>query len=558
MSRALPLLFVCLLACGRAAGGDPMRVVPTDVRAAVIAPSLALLQARVSSFLAGVEGSSGVLDLLADRFALDLRTPEGPGALGLDADKALALFVHGDERVLVGAASVADRDRFLEGARARLEKGAGARLATAGDTLPEGRAWLFHGPGTPPRWHAALGVTTDGVGLLVLAAQAADAPPLDVLARFDTFSGGRLETSFATSDTAMRARATAGPDAALLLVVDELLPPAPRSLGLARGIVQAQLDALPVFVGGLALPLGERGVESLALRLSAARVGEGALPVAWFTPPGSPEPLARAFPKTTTAFVRARVALDKVRALPGFVRDSVLPDRLPGLETAPLPALSDLIDMIEGDVAVALLGLDAGANLAHLAYAVGDTRRLLSVFHVALAARHRDLGLVTRTFSGIASQLETSGWAVAPIAQPAAEIAGRGGAWRGWSLARDGKHYAVLIDDELIVFILGAGEVDDFLAVKAGRALSLASFAEGASGPIADALGLGPRTATPGADTPSATPFGLTASPLRLTRELSARGLPPYFLKIINDVRLLATSVDLGADRLEIALEIAL
>jgi len=55
-----------------------------------------------------------------------------------------------------------------------------------------------------------------------------------------------------------------------------------------------------------------------------------------------------------------------------------------------------------------------------------------------------------------------------------------------------------------------------------------------------------------------ATAMGLTLGPLRLSRELSARGLPPYFLKIINDVRLLSVSVGATQKKLDLALEISL
>jgi len=52
--------------------------------------------------------------------------------------------------------------------------------------------------------------------------------------------------------------------------------------------------------------------------------------------------------------------------------------------------------------------------------------------------------------------------------------------------------------------------------------------------------------------------MGLTLGPLRLSRELSARGLPPYFLKIINDVRLFSVSVGATQKKLDLALEISL
>ncbi len=502
MTRYLPLCLM-LIACGREPGGDPMRVVPADVAAAAIAPSLSLLQSRTAGFLAGIEGASGAPDLLADRFALDLRTPEGPAALGLDPERAVAVFTHGPARAWVAVASVADPERFLDEAKARLEKGAGAALVAGQPSAPPaGGAWHFAGPAVSPSaavpgpgadkstWHAALGVTADRIGILVIAPAAAD-----VIGHWNAVASGRAEASFAASDKAASAKAALGADAVVYLVLEGLLPNAPKQLGLLRGFVQGMRDALPTFTGGVALPLGEHGVDALVLKLSAAHVGEGFLPVQWVTPKGSPDRLAQAFPKTTTAFLRFRVALDNVRSLPGFIRDSVLPERLPGLESLPLPAVNDIIDLVEGDIAVAVLGLDVKANLGRLGALRSAPSEALTMFHLALAARMRDATATKRTFSGIASQLETSGWTVARIGGAGSKVAPGATPYEGWSLARDGNHYAVLIDDQVVVFLVGAGEVEGFLAVKEGRALSLASFAERGSATVKQALGLEGATA---------------------------------------------------------------
>jgi len=558
IARHLPLCLL-LLACSREPGGDPMRVVPADVAAAFVAPSLSLLQSRTAGFLAGIEGASGALDLLADRFGVDLRTPEGPGRLGLESERAVALFTlksgslapavagapgtPSDARAWVGVASVADPELFLEAARTRLEKGAGATLAPGQPaSVPAGGAWRFVGPGAQPTWQAALGVTADRIGIVVFGAAS-----FDVIGKWNVVASGKAEASFEKSDKAVSAKAALGQEAVAYLVLEGLLPDAPKQLGLLRGFVQGMRDSLPTFVGGVAMPLGEAGVDALVVKLSAAHVGDGFLPVQWVKPGGSPDRLAQAFPKTTTAFVRFRVALDNVRSLPGFIRDSVLPDRLPGLEALPLPAVSDLIDMIEGDVAVALLGLDPNANLGRLGALQRAPAEALSLFHLALAARVRDATATKRTFAGIASQLETSGWTVARIAPVGAKLPAGAVAYEGWSLARDGVHYAVLIDDQVVVFLIGSGEVDGFLAVKEGRALSLTSFADRGSLTVKQALGL-----------EGATAFGMALGPLRLSRELSARGLPPYFLKIINDVRLFSVSVGAEQKRLDLALEISL
>ncbi len=501
---------------------------PASVSAAVVAPSLALVQARVSGFLSGIEGASGVLDLLADRYGFDLRTPEGPKALGLDVERGAAVFMH--DGAWFAVASVDDPERFLEEGRSRLERGAGAVLAAGQpNEAPAGGAWRFDAK----TWHAALGVTADRIGVLAIAP-----PEVDVVTRWNAIAANR--DRFDASPKAASAKTALGQEAVCYVVTDGLLPAAPAQLGILRGFAQSIRDALPMFTGGVAMPLGPSGeVESLVLKVSADHVGDGFLPVQWLQPAGSPDRLAKAFPKTTTGFVRFRVALDNVRAMPGFIRDTVLPDRIPGLEALPLPSVSDLIELLEGDVALGLLGLDVGANLGQLGALRGDPRRALNVFHIALAARLRDATATKRAFASIASQLATSDWTVAPVVAKGYE---------GWSLVRGEQHYAVLIDDAVAVFIIGRGEVDGFLAVKEGRALPLSSFGDGSSDTVQRALGLGPNP----------TAFGMALSPLRLSRELSARGLPPYFLKIINDVRLVTLDVAADKKRLDIALEVGL
>ena len=54
------------------------------------------------------------------------------------------------------------------------------------------------------------------------------------------------------------------------------------------------------------------------------------------------------------------------------------------------------------------------------------------------------------------------------------------------------------------------------------------------------------------------TALGLVIGPLRLARELSARGVPPYFLKIINDVRVVAASVRADEKRLGLSFQVDL
>jgi hypothetical protein len=565
LSRVAALTLCALtVGCAKTPGGDPNRVVPAEAETVIVVSSLDEVQRRATTFLAGIEGASGALDLLADRFGLDLRSPEGPEALGLDASRGVTVHVRkvGDGEAVVVAASVSDRERFMDKVGTRLQSGAGARpLPGTGDVLrfelassvvetppsvpPGAEPTVAAAPqAVAPATTLALGVTSDGVGVLVLARGA------DAGAVWQAVATTPTGATFAGSPRAAKATATVGATDATGAVVAPLvtfamgnpLPDAPESLGLARGIVQGIRDSLPAWEGGLSLD-----ADRLVLKVAADHVGEGNLPVSWVRPEGSPEALAKVFPKTTTAFLRLRVDLGKVRKIPSFLREGLLPERLPGLEGAPLPAVSDLIEMVDGDVAVALLGLDPATNLATLGSRRVLRERALSLVHVAIAAKLRDVEMTRRAFAGIASQLGTSGWSVAELEHTP---------YRGWSFVRDGMHYAVLIDGEVAIFVIGPGEVDSFFAVRDGRATSLASLATPSASPTQGAVGAG--TAKEALGQEGQTALGLVIGPLRLARELSARGVPPYFLKIINDVRVVAASVRADEKRLGLSFQVDL
>ncbi|MCA9518311.1 MAG: hypothetical protein KC635_25425, partial [Myxococcales bacterium] len=310
----------------------------------------------------------------------------------------------------------------------------------------------------------------------------------------------------------------------------DIVPAAPEGLGLAANVVEPALDGLQHFYGGVALD-----ADRLQVHLAADHVGDRELPVTWLVPEGSPDVFADVFPKTTTALVRLRMNLGRVRKIPRILRDNVMPSTLPGLSGLPLPALSDLVDLVEGDVAVALLGVADQATLTDL----GQLQRgggFERVLHVALAARARDSAGLMEAFGGIASQLETSRWTVAPI---------DAGGFRGWAFSRDERAYSVLIGHGVVVFVIGRGEVEPFLAVAEKRALPLASLAEGEP-TVAAALGREPAT------------FGFVAGFTRLTRELADKGVPPYFLKILNDIRVLGARVDVAEKRVSVDLDVSL
>lgn len=526
---------------------------------ALVAPKLGELQARASGFLGAIQGTSGALEWLAERYGVDLRTPEALAAAGLDPNGGLVVYgLDKPMPALVLGVSVRDPAAFMALAAGRLERSAGAtRVRPPGaspvdDTdaagVPPGTPIVFAGGAAPgsmngaPAWRAAIGVTEDRIGILAIV------PGADPVAAWQAAAGGK--GAFMSTPRVERAKTVTGPGAVAWLFAADLLPSAPSALGLLQGAVDGILASLRTWEGGLVIA-DDKLVLKLSTTVATPDPATGGvkmtLPVTWVRPEGSARRLAEALPKTTGAFIRFRINLDKLRRIPSFIRDQVIPDQLPGFETFPIPSLPDLIEMVDGDIGVALLGIDPAATFGQLGDPAALKARLFKMFRVALIARVRDPAAAKKAFAGIGEQLASSGWRVAPIGGKGTKN------YEGFAFTRESEAFSVLVDDQVIVFIVGPGEADAFVGVREGRVTSLASYAgnaPSAADPVATALGVAPKD--------GGTALGLTMNFLRATRELGQKGVPPYFLKILNDLRIVALSLDAREDGLDFALEIGL
>ena len=238
---------------------------------------------------------------------------------------------------------------------------------------------------------------------------------------------------------------------------------------------------------------------------------------------------------------RVRVDGAALRGLPGWIRSRVVPEALAGEIGRVLPAPADLLDLASGEVAVAVLGLDPDATVEHLARSGGDVAVMLQMVHVALAARVRDVERAREVIDAGKERLAAAGWDVAAV---------EGSVWGGWTFRRAGTkrrppgHWAALWQDDVVVWVSGEGEVERFLAMAEGRALPLWQVVKDGVG---EAALVDPRTA-----------LGVFAAFTRITRELADKGSPPYFLKMINDVRAITGAVQADEGGLSLSLEVAL
>jgi len=531
-----------LTACGGCGGdthdaGDPLRTIPIDVDGAFIVPSIGTLQQQTFAFLGTLEGASGVLELLADKYSIDLRTADGLTAAGLDPAHGAVVWTK-DQAVVV-AVPVRDAKAFGALVDTRLVRGLGATMK---GTTPE--AWaaprIYDGPVPPgastpePAWRAAWGVSDDGIGIVAF-----NGPDVAPETTYQRALGERGGLASETAGRLAKAKSAAGDGAVAWIVARDVLPAVPDGLGMAKGLVEDVRSGLREWQGGLVMD-GER----LALRMAADYTGEGELPLAsWVAPEGSADVIAQALPKTTTLMARFRLDLAKLRRMPSFILEQLVPDQIPGLDMLPIPALPDLIGMLTGDIGVALLGVEPNATLAGLTSVAKIRQRALETFRVALIARVHDVDAMRRAFGDIAQQMRDASWVVADI--DPAKAAG----WSGWTFLRGTTSYSVLMSADVIVFIVGPGEVDNFITARDGRATTLAAYGAGFDRTMKEALGLEPLG--------GGTAFGLSLGFLRLTRELADKGVPPYFLKMLNELRLVGMAIDAQPKRVTFALEVA-
>jgi len=534
-----------LAACGAPDPGGPVAsVIPADASEILYVPNLDALRVGASEFTAGLDGAAGLVDLIAERYGLDFRSAEALDASGFDARGGLAVY-----RLKGGTAfavSVHRPDAFMDHMGLVLLRALGGRPVAG----PEGSPRLYTLPNeASPR--LAVGMTPSRVGLVFLADAPApvppDAPPsADIAAK---------PTPAAVSDPAATWRALAA------------LPPASQYTARPAGAkaVTAELVAgvLPALVTETAGSIATAALESLGpwhggLDVTADRVGlaiqtpvpaDTALPLAWVKATKGATPLATTLPLNTPFFMRLAFNSERVRRLPGFVRDSFIPERLPGLEGAPMPNVGDLIETLGDEVGIAIFGLESGVPLSAFMNVNQLRARWSRLVRFAFLASIHDRDKLVGRFELIAAQFTTAAeWTVVEL--PAPEGAKT---FRGWTFVRGQESYAAIIEADVFTYVSGATEVDNLMAVRTGKMLSLAASTD-ADGPniqaevTRGALGLTDTIPT----------IGIHIGFLRVTRELVERGAPPYFIKVLNSIHSFAVGVAVRPDAIELGLEVRL
>ena len=515
--------FVMLLAlvvagcAGR--GGDGSRWVPEEATASMVAPSVEGLRGQLTTLLAGVEGASGVLDLLEARVGLDLRSREGLEASGVDPATSLSVFLH--EGALAIALGVTDAKRFHDRVARQISRlGSSSSEALEG---PSGIAGVARARSESAGWSLAWGTGEDAVGVVLWVPDADDADARwRALATAPKTDGSRIE----------RARAALGQGAGAHVLVQGA-PSIPKAwgLGAATMLVSPIISGLTEWEG-----TWEIASTRMAWSFEGRWTTEGALAASWFQPEGPLAPISEALPKSQTLTLRARLNPAKVLGIPSFLRNRFLPKRVPGHLGTVLPPVEELLGLLNGDVSVSLLGLDEEATVEDV-LASRTLGQLLRYVHVGLVVGVKDADAARAAVANARQALSDAGWSPAPL---------NAGGWSGVAL-RSGEGeavWSVMARGQLVVVLSGSGEVARFVRVAEGTGMSLKAAAEG---DVALAAVSAPEVA-----------LGLSANFRRITRELAAKGLPPFFLKMVNDLRAISGTVSPRKEGVSVTLEVRL
>lgn len=509
-------------------GGDPRTLVPAVSRLAVVIDSVEAFKKPVADYLAGIEGSKGIYDLVNAYVGLDLAGEGGLEAIGLSPETGLVCFEK--EGAIVLAAGVSATEAFMDNVRQRIRMfGPASTTGTASDAIHVAQGPTVEGV---PGWSIAWGVTADRIGLVVWVGQGADAreawesaseAPQEVMARPDGLEQAGL---WAAGDAG-------GLEVELPIpVVGKLIKRALNSTG--RWHVGVEVD---------------RETLRLSTFYPSGRALQMAAPITQTTEPVVD--FAAYFPKGTSFFSRSRVRVEEAgMLLTGLVMAAPEPVWVDGL---PMPALATLLEGLTGEIAVAVMGMDPAVQPTELAAQFNSLGALLQGLHTAVAVEARDEAAATRLFQAMKSGARARGFETVSGEAAASSSGGDlaffsmtkevdGPAIRGRRAATPrSHHYSLLRQGRVLIFLTGKGELRRFLGVHAGTASPLASAAVDAH----------MRGVLQGGD--HALAFVLMSA--RITRELASKGFPPFILTVVNSIREVAGTVTLVDGGLTLVVE---
>jgi hypothetical protein len=518
------VVLACLqVGCGgcRKDAGDPRTLIPSESRLVVVVESVSDFQKPLAQFLSGIEGSKGLYELIDAHLGLDLADPDGLESVGFDKKTALVCFEY--DGALSLAAGVSYPKRFLSNVQERIRI-LGPSQVTQTDNQ---ETYLATGPALPQggfEWSAAWGVTGDNIGLMTWVGPGGDAEASWQTASTKP-SDGFAKPSELKKMSVWASGETPGLDVDLPIpMVGKFIKNALQGQGRWMVGVEVNADTLRLkakLPGGYGL-----GTVANYVQTDTKATDFSAL-----------------FPKNSSLFVRSRVLLEK--AGPLLAPALLLVEEPTYIDRLPLPPLGMLLDSLTGEFALAVMGMDDGVEPMTLLRNVNHLPRLLQDLHTVLAVEAQTEQKAEMLLKHVAAHAAGAGFKASSINHPAIEgiiltkeVTHRK---KGYSSRIEKRVYTFLRKGSTLLVLTGEGELPRFLDVQDGKAIALSTSATD------DHMKSVLRE--------SSHVLSATLMSTRITRELADKGMPPFFLTVVNSIREVAFKARVESKSLNIVLE---
>jgi hypothetical protein len=199
------------------------------------------------------------------------------------------------------------------------------------------------------------------------------------------------------------------------------------------------------------------------------------------------------------------------------------------------------------------MGMDQSVKPTDLQRQLKSLPRLLQSIHTAWGFEANDEASAKTLFERVRTDARKRGFVTAKM--PVANVEAfsmvksitvmRGGkpvlSAAGGSPLKIKRTYSLMRQGRVLIFLTGKGELRRFVDVKSGKAISLGSAA---TDPHMKAALKESRHA-----------LSATLMSTRITRELADKGVPPFFLTVVNSIREVALTCGVEDGTLEIVVE---
>lgn len=215
------------------------------------------------------------------------------------------------------------------------------------------------------------------------------------------------------------------------------------------------------------------------------------------------------------------------------------------VDRLPVPALASLVDGLTGEFAFAVMGLDEAVQPTSILRSVEHLPSLLQAIHMAVAVEAVDESKAKELYESVRVQAPKAGFKVSTLEDAAFDgiILSKGKPnVRLAAVPNKGvRTYTLLRKGAVLIGLSGQGELQRFLDVQSKKAIALSASA---TDEHMKAVLSGSEDA-----------LAVTLMSTRITRELADKGVPPFFLTVVNSIREVALRAKIEGKQLNIVME---